>query len=250
MGRFCVPYQHRLIDKTDMDDDREFSSELSSAEIPALIRGGTLELAELGGPGAELSTGLILTWRDTLVFSLETQALPLGARGARDIGAFVGVGGHLEPGEGWGQAAVREATEEANCPISLGDSAITYLCRQDQTPRPIAYRWEEPYRPLLVWVATFPLRRGPESQRRPITLVNAVFRAAALSRPRPGAEVNALILLDQETLIHAFAAPRPVSELLAMGARIIGPAPAPDSLLAPGGSAYFYGQWLGWQSNG
>ena len=50
-------------------------------EMPALVRGDTLELADLGGPGAELSTGLILTWRDKLVFGLDPDAMPLGARG-------------------------------------------------------------------------------------------------------------------------------------------------------------------------
>ncbi len=35
-----------------------------------------------------------------------------------------------------------------------------------------------------------------------------------------------------------------------MGAQIIGQTLPPETLLAPGGSAYFYAQWLAWQSNG
>ena len=62
-------------------------------ETPALVRGDTLELPDLGGPGAELSTGLILTWRDRLVFGLEPRAIPLGAQGREDVAAFTGIGG-------------------------------------------------------------------------------------------------------------------------------------------------------------
>jgi 8-oxo-dGTP pyrophosphatase MutT (NUDIX family) len=213
-------------------------------KVPGSARDGTFELADLGGVGAELSTGLILTWRDRLVFGLEPRAIPLGAQGQAGIAAFVGIGGHLDPGEGWGQAAIREAHEEANCAVSLGDSGVTYLCRQNRTPCPIAYHWKEPYRPLLVWVATFNLRRGPNRARVPVTLVNAVFRAAALEQPSPGAEIQALLLLDQETLLHTYAAPRPLGELLERGARIIGDSPSPHTLIAPGGTAYFYSQWL------
>lgn len=222
-------------------------SEMMSEQIPALVRGDAIELAALGGPAAELSTGLILTWRKRLVFTLEPAALPLGAQGQPGVSAFVGVGGHLDPGEGWTQAVVREALEEANCEISLGDSAVTYLCRQDETPRPIAYRWREAVRPLLVWVATFQLRRGPERQRVPITMVNAVFRAAALRSPQPGAEIAALLVLDQDLLLRTFVAPRPLAELLSQGAEVIGRPPAPETFVAPGGSAYFYAQWLAWQ---
>lgn len=228
-----------------MDDYTELTG-----EAPALMRGGTLELADLGGPDAERSTGLILTWHDKLVFALDSNAIPLGAQGKQDVRAFVGIGGHLDGDEGWGQAVVREALEEANCPVMLGDSVVTYLCREDELPRPLAYRWAEPHRPLLVWVATFMLRRGPERQRTPVTMVNAVFRAAALGRPTPGAEIAALLLLDQETLLYAHAAPRSLAHLLARGAQIIGQAPTAETLIAPGGSAYFYAQWLVWQDNG
>jgi hypothetical protein len=216
-------------------------------ETPALVRGDTLELADLGGPGAELSTGLILTWRDRLVFGLDVDAL--GARGRPDVRAFVGIGGHLAAGESWGQAVEREAWEEACCPISLGDSAITYWCRQGVAPRPIAYRWREPSRPLLVWTATFRLRRGPQLQRIPVTIVTAVFRAAALGDPLPCTEMPALLLMDHRMLLDTYAAPRPIDELLAHGAQVIGECPAPGTLIAPGGTAYFHAQWLAWQAS-
>ncbi len=210
-------------------------------ERPALVSGGECTLEELGGPAAERSTGLILTWRNKLVFGLDLHALPIGARGRQDVHAFVGIGGHLEADEQWHHAVMREAQEEANCPISLGDSAVTYFCREGENPRPISYRWTEPYHPLLVWTATFNLRRGTA------TLVNAVFRAAALGRPAPGAKISGLLLMDQETLIHTYLNPRPLGELLDRGAQVIGELPPPDTVLAPGGSAYFYGAWLAWQ---
>lgn len=216
-------------------------------DTPAPAHDATLELADLGGPGAELSTGLILTWRDKLVFGLDPDAIPLGARGQPHARAFVGIGGHLDPGENWSQAVTREAQEEASCPIALGDSPITYWCRPATAPRTIAYRWREACRPLLVWTAVFTLRRGPERKRVPVTIVSAVFRAAALSRPAPNSEITALLLMDRETLLYTYDAPRPVSELQARGAQIIGAAPAPHTLLAPGGSAFFYAQWLAWQ---
>jgi 8-oxo-dGTP pyrophosphatase MutT (NUDIX family) len=216
-------------------------------ETPEFVRSNSLDLASLGGPGRELSTGLILTWRGKLVFGLEPRAIPLGAMGQPDIAAFVGVGGHLDPGERWVDAVVREASEEASCSISLGDSPVTYLCRQDQSPCPIAYAWSESHRPLLVWIATFDLRRGPDRQRVPVTLVTAVFRAAALSRPAPGAEMQALLLVDRDALLYAYHQPRPLGELLDRGAQLIGNRLPPSTLVAPGGSAYFYAQWLAWQ---
>jgi 8-oxo-dGTP pyrophosphatase MutT (NUDIX family) len=216
-------------------------------ETPELVSGASLDLACLGGPGSELSTGLVLTWRGKLVFGLEPRAVPLGAMGQGGISAFVGIGGHLDPGERWVDAVVREAIEEANCSISLGDSPVTYLCRQDRLPCPIAYSWKEPHRPLLVWVATFDLRRGPEQRRVPVTLVTTVFRAAALAQPEPGAEIRALLLMDQEALLHTYQRPRPLDELLDRGARLIGNPPPSGTLVAPGGSAYFYAQWLDWQ---
>ena len=222
-------------------------SEMSGGGDETLVRGGVLELAQFGGAGAELSTGLVLTWGERLVFALDHRADPLGARGQAGVMAFTGVGGHLDPGEGWGQAARREALEEANCPVALADSPVTYLCRQDSIPAPIAYKWREPERPLLVWRATFNLRRGPERQRIPVEIITAVFRAAALAHPAPGAEMDTLLVMDQATLLYTYETPRPLTDLQARGATIIGAAPPPQALLAPGGSAYFYAQWLAWQ---
>jgi len=68
-------------------------------EMPALVRGGIADLAELGGPKTALITGLILMWRDRLVFAytqctfrLGPPSVPLGAQDRDDIAAFVGIG--------------------------------------------------------------------------------------------------------------------------------------------------------------
>jgi hypothetical protein len=228
-----------------MDDYSELAG-----ETPDAMQGIRLNLADLGGAAAELSTGLVLTWRDRLVFALIPHAIPLGAQGQEDVAAFSGIGGHLEPGEQWTAAVVREAKEETCCDVSLGDSAVTYFCRQTYEPTPIAFRWDEPCRPLLVWVSEMNLRRGPNGERMPVTLVNAVFRAAALGRPIPCAEIQTLILLDHDMLVHAYARPRPLGDLLAMGAEIVGEPVPPETLVAPGGTAYFYAQWLAWQAGG
>jgi hypothetical protein len=207
------------------------------------------DLSVLGGPDAELSTGLVLAWQDRLIFGLDLNAVPLGARGTAGVLAFVGIGGHLDPGEGWGQAVMREALEEACCQIELTDSPLTYWCSQNAEPRRVVYRWTEPYRPLLVWTATFHLRRGPLRQRRPVNMVTAVFRADAQCQPQPSAEISALLVMDEATLLHAFATPRPLGELLDCGAQLIGESPGCDTLLAPGGTAYFHAQWLAWQNH-
>ncbi len=212
-----------------------------------LMAASDLRIDDLGDPGAERSTGLILAWRQRLVFAIDSGAEPLGKRGHEPALAFVGIGGHLERGEGWEQAVAREALEEANCPIAIGDSPVTYLCRPEERPCPLAHRWREPHRPLLVWIANFSLHRGPRRELTPVTMVTSVFRAAALGRPEPGSEIDALLLLDQETLLATYRAPQPLSALLARGAEIIGRAPAADAYLAPGGTAYFLAQWLAWQ---
>jgi 8-oxo-dGTP pyrophosphatase MutT (NUDIX family) len=217
-------------------------------ETPQFSRGTQVELTSLGGPTAEFTTGLILTWRDQLVFGIEPNVRPLGARGIKDAAAFVGVGGHLNPGEGWSDAVTREAMEEANCQISLADSAVTYFCHEDHLPHPITYPWEETCRPLLIWAATFPLRRGPNRERIPTTLVCSVFRAAALNEPKPGSELDTLLIIDRETLQHTYMTPCSIDELLTQGAQIIGHPPSQDMILAPGGSAYFFAQWLAWQN--
>ena len=156
-------------------------------------------------------------------------------------------------------ALTRRRVWHAMGPLSMTDEAVScfakcapsacgvYLCRQDLPPCPIAYSWREPQRPLLVWVATFELRRGPDRRRVPVTLVTTVFRAAALGQPSPGAEMHALLVMDQDVLLRTYRRPRPLGELLDRGAQLLGnPAPF-GTLVAPGGSAYFYAQWLAWQ---
>jgi 8-oxo-dGTP pyrophosphatase MutT (NUDIX family) len=223
-------------------------SELSGDELPDLIRGEAVDPAQLGGPGAELSTGLALTWRRHLVFALQPSGLARVLDGQGDRLPFIAVGGHLEPGEAWFQAVQREAREEAGCEIALGDSPVTYLCGEAHSPEPMALRWSEPYRPLLLWLATFPIQRG-DAPPRPISFVNAVFRAAALSAPAPSSEMRALLLLDWDLLRTCYTKPLTWEEVQHRGGSIIGQLPPPETVLVPHGSAYFLGHWLHWQDS-
>jgi hypothetical protein len=183
------------------------------------------------------------------VFGLDPRALALGAQGTASTRAFVGIGGHLDPNESWCAAVTREAAEEACCEVLLQDSPQTYLCRQGEEPQALYYSWAESSRPLLVWLATFRLARGPQRVLTEVNFVNAVFRASALRAPVPAAEMTSLVMMDQPTLLATYASPRRADELCARGCQFLGEAPAPDTLLAPGGTAYFYAQWLTWQAN-
>jgi 8-oxo-dGTP pyrophosphatase MutT (NUDIX family) len=223
-------------------------SELSGFDDePAFAGGHTLDPASLGGPGAELSTGLVLTWQNRLVFGIMSRHLAAAAAGQSDNLPFIAIGGHLQAGEGWCAAAQREAHEEAGCDVSLGDSPLTYLCQADQVPTPVALDWHEPYRPLLIWVASITLQRAGDAAPHPVTMVNAVFRAAALDRPFPADDMATLLLVDWETLRDLHVAPRSWAALTARGARVIGQELPEDSLLVPHGSAFYLGQWLAWQ---
>ena len=184
-------------------------------------------LEDLGGPGAELSTGLILSWQGRLVFGLDPRALALGAQGAASSLAFVGIGGHLEPDESWCAAVSREAVEEACCEVSLQDSPQTYLCRQGEEPQALYYSWTESVRPLLVWLATFRLARGPQRVLTEVNFVNAVFRVGARTAPLPAAEMTSLLTMDQAALLAAYAYSRRADDLLARGCQFLGEVPAP-----------------------
>jgi 8-oxo-dGTP pyrophosphatase MutT (NUDIX family) len=217
-------------------------SELASDDVPALIRGEAVDPASLGGPGAELSTGLALAWHRHLVFGTGQGARDPADRRPEENRSFVAIGGHLEPGEGWYAAVQREAREEAGCKIALGDSPVTYLCRDGYVPQPIALQWYEEYRPLLIWIATLSLPREPQHALRSVTMVTAVFRAAALSRPHPSGEHTSLLMLDWDVLREVYSRPLMWADLRARGALIIGQEPLPETTLVAHGSAHFLGQ--------
>jgi 8-oxo-dGTP pyrophosphatase MutT (NUDIX family) len=205
-----------------------------------------MRIEELGPPGADRSTGLILHWRDRLLFAV------LSAHQWHDttegkLAHFVGIGGHLEAGESWGEAVRREAQEEAGVAVDLLSPAETWLLREDDVPQDItaALTWPDAPRPLFVWSAVF--RFGPPSNQQVRHFVNAVFEATLPDdvEPHPSAEVPAILALTEAQLRQTAIHPTPLGTLLDGGARIWASQPIPHTtLMAPLGTAQWYDVWL------
>jgi 8-oxo-dGTP pyrophosphatase MutT (NUDIX family) len=200
-----------------------------------------MRIERLGPPGADHSTGLILHWRESLLFALEPAHHWHKAQGA-PLARFVGIGGHLEPGETWGQAVCREALEEADVQISLCSPQATYLLREGGVVEDVttSLTWPDTPRPLCIWSARYRFGRPPNVHER--HFVNAVFEATAPeeAQPRPAAEMPAILALSEGQL-RAAAQPVSLEHLLAGGAAIWETVPIPRSIrLHPGGSAEWY----------
>jgi 8-oxo-dGTP pyrophosphatase MutT (NUDIX family) len=214
----------------------------SGYNVRTLNLGGDMEIEQLGPPDADHSTGLILHWRERLLFALE-PVHHWHEEGGAPLARFVGVGGHLEPGETWEEAVCREAVEEADLQISLSSPPRTYLLREDGVVRDVtaALTWPDPPRPLYIWSARYRLGRPPDVHMR--HFVNAVFEATVPgeTQPRPAAEMPAILALSEAQLRRAAAQPISLEELLAGGAAIWEASTIPRSIrLYPGGSAQWY----------
>jgi 8-oxo-dGTP pyrophosphatase MutT (NUDIX family) len=201
-----------------------------------------MRIEQLGPPGADHSTGLILHWRESLLFALEPAHHWHEAQGV-PLARFVGIGGHLEPGETWGQAVCREAAEEADVQISLCSPQKTYLLREGGVVEDVTavLVWPDSPRPLCIWSAQYRFGRPPNEHER--HFVNAVFEAAVPgdAQPRSAAEMPAILALNEGQLRRAAAEPVALDDLLAGGATIWETVPIPRSVrLHPGGSAEWY----------
>ena len=201
-----------------------------------------MKIEQLGPPDADHSTGLILRWRGRLLFALEPvhhwHEDPDGR-----LARFVGIGGHLEPGETWSEAVCREAVEEADLCVSLRSPVQTYLLQdggvvQDVTP---VLEWPNLPRPLFVWSARFRFGRPPNEHVR--HFVNAVFEAVAPDevQPRPAAEMPAILALSEAQLRQTTTGALALEDLLDGGAMIWSSTTVLQSIrLLPGGSAQWY----------
>jgi 8-oxo-dGTP pyrophosphatase MutT (NUDIX family) len=207
-----------------------------------------MRIEQLGPPGADHSTGLILRWQNRLLFAvLPAHLWQNTQRGT--LAHFVGIGGHLEAGERWDEAVRREAREEAGVEIDLLSPAETWLLRDDGTVRDITAELAWPGagapRPLLIWSAT--LRVGDPAYAQPRHYVNAVFEAALGEDQAPysAAEMQAILAITEAQLHQAACQPVPLGTLLSGGARIWTSAPIPHTtLMAPRGTAEWYDRWL------
>ena len=210
-----------------------------------------MKIEQLGPPDAHHSTGLILHWRKRLLFALEPVQL-WREDSAGPLTRFVGIGGHLEPGETWSEAVCREALEEATLHISLRSPEKTYLLQEGGVVEDVTttLTWSKPPRPLFVWSA----RHGCPPVMPMVDFVNAVFEADVPDdvQPRPAAEMPAILAVHEAQLRQAALQPVPLDELLAEGAVMWGATTIPRSIrLQPGGSALWYvvlRDQLGWTS--
>ena len=202
-----------------------------------------MKIKELGPPGADHSTGLILHWRDRLLFAL----LPVSQwhdSSSGQVARVAGIGGHLEAGESWAQAVRREAREEAGVHITLRSPGETWLLRDDGTVQDIttSLEWPTLPRPLFIWSARF----GPPAGGRSRYFVNAVFDAA-LARdvePHPAAEMPAILALTKAQLHEMAERPTSLEKLLSEGAALWEQLPIPrTTLIAPWGTAWWYHLW-------
>jgi len=201
-----------------------------------------MKIEQLGPSDADHSTGLILHWCERLLYALEPvhhwreDSDGLQAR-------FVGIGGHLEPGETWAEAVQREAIEEAALSVSLCSPLQTYLLRDGGIVEDVTsvLEWPDPSRPLFIWSARFRFGRPPNEHER--HFVNAVFEATARDGvlPRPAAEMPAILALSEDQLRQAATGTLSLGNLIGEGGMLWSPTPIPPSTrLLPGGSAQWY----------
>ncbi len=93
----------QMMDDEDTLDDY---SELTG-DVPELIRGNELDLADLGGPDRRAEHRADPDVARQAGVRAGAARDPAGRRGRTDIAAFTGIGGHLDPGERWTEAVTR-----------------------------------------------------------------------------------------------------------------------------------------------
>lgn len=204
-----------------------------------------MNIQDLGPSDADHSTGLILRWRDRLLFALEDRR-NWRNQGDEQIARLIGIGGHLEPGETWAQAVRREALEEAGLEVTLIEPERTLLLGGEGPAQDITAELSEPPpRPLFIWSAIFHFGRPPR-ERAPHFL-NPVFLAVAPAEvePNPGAEVPGILGLNEAQLKRASERSTTLGDLLADGALFwSAQAVLPETRIEPAGSAQWYGVYL------
>ncbi|GAB4569500.1 MAG: hypothetical protein Kow0047_22760 [Anaerolineae bacterium] len=192
-------------------------------------------------PGGHLTSGLILTYQNLFLFGIEPRDQWRRQDGRWRV-HYIGIGGHRDPGETWMETVSREAMEEAGCAVRLLDGVSPCWCERDGTLRPLSLTWDEPIRPLFLWEDRFDL---PRHGRRQVHFVGLAFRAEALSEPRPGAEIPAIIGLSAAQTAETLAGGLSLGELLDQGAALWEAVSVPrNAILSPAGTARFFAAYL------
>ncbi|MCD6290996.1 MAG: NUDIX domain-containing protein, partial [Anaerolineae bacterium] len=160
----------------------------------------SVRLVDLVEPGGEVTSGLVLRYRGFYLFGVEPKFQWTRRDDRWDL-RYIGIGGHQDPGETWGETVAREAWEEAGCQIEVKSADVTYECLPDGQFRPLDLLWDEPVRPWFIWRDHFDLsaRRGPGATAVPF--LGLVFCAQAIPPLKPGAEIPALIGLSATQVV-------------------------------------------------
>ncbi len=124
------------------------------------------------------------------------------------------IGGQRKPGETWRECVEREVLEEAGCRAVVESSAQCFYADLEGDLEPIAL--EADPRPALI------SRQPAAGAVVPGGIYyNLVFWARLVGKPRPGAELDALVVLDEAALRALGSAALSVRDLQAAGATVI-----------------------------
>jgi len=179
---------------------------------------------------SEKGTGLILEYRDLYLFQVS------GRKHRTEPGErfFAGIGGHCEEGEGFIQAAKREAVEETGKTVELIHSARTYIVQSnggvDETielPSPA---------PRMIYKMLDRRKSLPEKGPYFIACFNAYFTDDTPFRLDPE-EVSALIALPEELLCESLERKIGLEEILSSGGVVVAGSLKSGTMLFPLGTA-------------
>ncbi|RAM58545.1 NUDIX domain-containing protein [Mesotoga sp.] len=179
---------------------------------------------------SEKGTGLILEYRDLYLFQVS------GRKHRTETGErfFAGIGGHCEEGEGFIQAAKREAVEETGKTVEITHSARTDIVQSNggvvdtiELPSPA---------PRMIYKMLDRRKSLPEKGPYFIACFNAYFTDDAPFELDPE-EVSALIAIPEELLCGSLERKIGLEDILSSGGEIVAGYLEASTMLFPLGTA-------------